>query len=234
VDKPRWVEPPTGRAKQTRGGTSFEDAPLLTPGSYRDDIVQGETLTYQVDVDWGQQLTARVGLPALTGQRVAAATGSPLVSLSVFSPARTPAFASSVDGHLSQAILTRYGHELGTVSGPVAFLNTSESEPALHGSDLAGRYTVTVFLGKKPAGRSVPVPFTMRLGVSGSPHGEPQFASAPVSPDSSPTPDPRSSSDASGPADGGGFPTGLLLGALGAVALAAAAVLTVRSVHARA
>jgi Ca-activated chloride channel family protein len=231
------VEPPTGQAKQARGGTSFDDAPLLTPGSYRDDIVQGETLTYQVDLDWGQQLTARVGLPPLTGQRTAAATGSPLVSLSVFSPARTRAGSSSVDDRFSQAILTRYGHELGTVAGPVAFLNTSESEPALHGSDLAGRYTVTVFLGKKPGGRSVPVPFTMRLGVSGSPHGEPQFASAPVSPDSSPSSSPSadsSSPEASDPTDGGGFPTGPLLGSLGAVALAAAAVLTLRSVHARA
>lgn len=235
----RWVAPPTGTAQRTQGGASFGDAPVLEPGSYRDDIVQGETLTYDVDLDWGQQLTAEVAFPELrSGPRREAVTGDPLAKLSVFGPARAPAGAASVGDRSAQAVLSGLAPQrLGTVAGPVAFLNTSADDPALQGADVAGRYTVTVFLAKRPGGRSIPVPFRLALGVSGTPQGEPAFASASPSPsaEASATPpssagggDPTDSSAASGDS-GGGFPTSLALGALGVVALAAAAVLTLRS-----
>jgi Ca-activated chloride channel family protein len=159
VDEPRWVAPPAGTPRRIQGGSSFDDAPLRSSGSYSDNIVRGETLTYQVDVDWGQQLTARVGLPALGGRRADAANGSPLVAVSVFSPARAPVGTGGVGAHSPRAFLNASGRELGTVAGPVAFLNTSADDPAVQGADVAGRYTVTVFLAKKPSGRSVPVPF---------------------------------------------------------------------------
>jgi hypothetical protein len=123
------------------------------------------------------------------------------------------------------------------VAGPVAFLNTSADDPGLQGADVAGRYTVTVFLAKKPGGRSIPVPFRLALGVSGTPQGEPSFASASPSrstevsatqPSSGGGDEPTDSSTAAEDS-GGGFPTSLALGALGVVSLAAAAVLTLRS-----
>ncbi len=245
----RWVAPAPATPRGTQGGSSFDDAPLLVSGRYRDNIVQGETLTYQVDVDWGQQLTAQVALPPLGRRRAAAATGSPLVAVQVFSPPRAPV-GSSVDSHNSQAFLTTNAQTLGTVAGPVAFLNGSASSSALQGADVAGRYTVTVFLDKKPGGRSVPVPFTLDLGVSGTPHGKPAFATAPVSPDSanaSPSASgAASSTDAGGTGDGdgtkavsadggttSGFPTGAVLAGLGVLALVAAAGVTLRSVRQR-
>jgi Ca-activated chloride channel homolog len=243
VEEPHWVAPPSGASRPVHGGTSFDDAPVLAGGSYSDDIVQGETLTYQVDLDWGQQLTAEVGLPALSDQRAAAATGSPLAKLSVFSPARTPASATSVDSHFPGKFLTRYPQVLGTVSGPVAFLNTSSTDPAIGGADVAGRYTVTVFLGHKPGGRSIPVPFRLDLGVTGTPHGKPDFATAPTSPDD-PSVQPPSSGAASGTRDeqpptatagsGGAFPIRPVLGGLGLVALLAAGAVALRSLRHRA
>jgi Ca-activated chloride channel homolog len=244
VEEPRWVTPPTGDPKRIQGGTSFDDPPLLASGSYRDSIVQGETLTYQVDVDWGQQLTAQVDFPALTGRAEAAVEGSPLAKVSLFSPARAPA-GSAGDGWQPASFL-RKGTEarLGSVAGPVAFRNTPASNSGTSGSDVAGHYTVTVFMAKKPGTRSVPAPFRLRLGVSGTPHGEPVFASTPVSPDSrsaSPSPsdgatdtgdrEDTGSTHAAAGGGSGGFPSGPVLAGLGVAALMAAAAVTLRSVR---
>jgi hypothetical protein len=163
----------------------------------------------------------------------------------VFSPSRAPV-GSSVDSHNSQAFLTTDEQTLGSVAGPVAFLNGSSNVGPLQGADLAGRYTVTVFLDKKPGGRSVPVPFTLDLGVSGSAHGKPAFATTPSSPDSatasasasatgvaSSDPDAGDGAEpvSAGGGTAGGFPTGAVLGGLGVVALIAAAGVTLRSVR---
>ena len=241
VEQARWVAPPTGGAQRTQGGASFDDAPLLEAGSYRDDIVQGETLTYEVDLDWGQQLSALVTFPELrSGPRKDATVGDPLAKVSAFSPARADAGAGGTGVPASQAVLLGYTPQrVGTVVGPVAFLNTAANTAGLQGASVAGRYTVTVFLAKKPGGRSIPVPFRLSLAVSGTPEGEPVFASASPSPSpsSSVEASPSRSSGADEPTDasatggdgGGGFPTSLGIGALGVLALGAAAVLTVRA-----
>ena len=247
VEKARWVAPPTGTAQRTQGGASFDDAPLLEGGVYRDDIVQGETLTYQVDLDWGQQLSALVAFPELrSGPRKDATVGEPLVKVSAFSPARADAGSAGSGIPSSQGVLFGFRPQrLGTVVGPVAFLNTSANDAGLQGASVAGSYTVTVFLAKEPGGRSIPVPFRMSLGVSGTPEGEPVFASASASASASPSaevsPSPSveadrtdGTTDASAAAEGGGdggggFPTSLALGGLGALALGAAAALTLRS-----
>ena len=117
----------------------------------------------------------------------------------------------------------RTPQRLGTVAGPVAFLNTSADDPALQGADVAGRYTVTVFLARKPGGRSIPVPFRLALGVSSTPQGEPAFASASPSPSAEASPtqpgssgwDEPTDSSASAGDSGGGFSTSLALGAPG-------------------
>lgn len=242
VEKVRWVAPPRSDPQQARGGTSFDDAPLLTPGSYRDTVVQGETLTYQVDVDWGQQLDARVAFPVLTGPLLAAVEGTPLSKVSVFSPARADAGSDSAGTRQASAFMQKgITAELATVSGPVALRNTSSSASGISGSDLAGRYTVTVFLSKKPEGRSVPLPFRLDLGVSGTPHGKPVFATKPSSPDSesaSPSPSASASDEAPAASSGsgggladrlGGSPTSVVLGGLGVLALLAAGVVTLRA-----
>jgi Ca-activated chloride channel homolog len=240
VEKQRFVTPPNGLPKRTQGGTSFDDPPLLASGSYRDSIVQGETLTYQVDVDWGQQLTAQVSFPALTGRLEAAVEGSPLARVSLFSPARARAGGPGLETWHDASFLRKGTEaELGTAAGPVAFKNTPASNPGISGSDIAGRYTVTVFLAKRPGTRSVPAPFRLRLGVSGTPDGKPVFASAPASPDSqsaSPSPSDGSTDtsapEGAGAAGGsGGFPTGPALAGLGVAALVAAAAVTLRSVR---
>lgn len=238
VKKPIWTAPPmSSTPKQVRGGTSFNDAPTLTPGSYTDDIVQGETLTYRVHLDWGQQINAKATFAELDDAHRGAAFGTPLARIEAFSPARVP--ASSEEGGDDNAQAAFFGHSgthLATTSGPVNFRNSGASDNGIAGADVDGTYTVVVFLSKEPSGQSVPVPFQLDLSVLGAKSGVPDFATAPTPPQGQPSTAPPPSSTATpssrpsasplastGASDDGGFPTGPVLGGLGALALLAAA-----------
>ncbi|MGH2821128.1 MAG: hypothetical protein ACRDJ5_10800, partial [Actinomycetota bacterium] len=58
---------PAAAVPRARGGTSFEDAPLLKPGRFVDEIAAGETLFYAVQVEERQRLS--VGLEVHPGGR---------------------------------------------------------------------------------------------------------------------------------------------------------------------
>ncbi|MBU7597815.1 hypothetical protein JGS22_009330 [Streptomyces sp. P38-E01] len=55
--------PPSGQAKEVRGGTGMSTARPVGAGVWRDRVLPGETRYYRVPVDFGQQLFARVELP---------------------------------------------------------------------------------------------------------------------------------------------------------------------------
>lgn len=104
-----WAPPPKSRPTRTVGGASFMDAPVLTPGTYRDTIVPGEVLTYQVEVAWRQRLTAEVHYPATSGRLAdVVSSQSPVASVSVVSPARARSTlgSSALGGPSSQLALT--------------------------------------------------------------------------------------------------------------------------------
>ena len=61
---PELPAPAPGPARPVEAGTSFNDAPVLTPGSYQDAITTGETRFFRVRLDWGQRLAYRISVPA--------------------------------------------------------------------------------------------------------------------------------------------------------------------------
>lgn len=61
------AEPPAGPARPREGGTSFNDAPALEDGAWRDRITSGTTLFYRVPVDWGQRLRIGAGIAPGSG-----------------------------------------------------------------------------------------------------------------------------------------------------------------------
>lgn len=235
-----WVEPPRGGARPVTGGTSFVDAPVLEPGSYRDSIVPGEVLTYQVDVEWGQRLTAAIDFPRMSGRLADAVTAdSPIVATTVHSPARARSSVTGrTDGPGSQVGLTDDGESIGDTIPPVRYLNGAQSEP-VSGARLAGRYTVTVFMDASEDGPSYLTPFTVRLGVSGEPGDGPPYVVEPEDPETATPPpapaDPGQQPGAAGEVPGsdedGGWP--LLLGPLAALVVLVAGVMVVRSRRAR-
>jgi Ca-activated chloride channel homolog len=237
VTSAEFVSPPKGRPARTTGGSSFGDAPVLDPGTYHDAILPGEVLTYQVDLDWGQQVAARVDF-AKPGAKLASATGNldMFTRVDVFGPGRRLASNNALSGTpTSQAYLPISALTTGIGASPVTFLNRTASGVA-QGASLAGRYTVTVFLEEDPQGESYLVPFTLRLGVTGAVAGAPAYTEEPAAVESasapqSPTPAPEEDQDtpSAGSTDGGGLDGGLVVGGLGVLALVAAGIVVARS-----
>lgn len=193
-----WTRLRGGKAAKVTGGTSFDDAPVLEPGTYRDSIVPGEVLTYQVDVEWGQRLTAAFDFPRLSGRLgEAVSADSPIVATTVFSPARArSSVLARSDGPSTQVALTDDGETIGDTIPPVAYLNGGQSAP-VDGARLAGRYTVTVFMDQSEGGPSYLTPFTLRLGLVGEPGDAPPYVEEPEDPEqSTPSPDPDPEPDA--------------------------------------
>ena len=205
-----------------------------TPGSYSDTIVPGEVLTYQVDVDWGQRLTAEVDLPKPSAKLGSAiGNGDEMMSVAAYGPDRRATQATWVSGGpASEAVLFENKASFSASTVPIAYLNRTTSDG---GADLAGPYTVTVFMEEDPDNESYLVPFTLHLGVTGDTTGEPSYTKEPApvdSPSAEPTPGEEKSDDtsaASASTDDGGPGAGLLLGGLGVLALVAAGGLVVRS-----
>jgi len=225
-----WAAPPSGRPTRTVGGASFVDAPLLRPGTYRDTIVPGEVLTYQVEVAWGQRLTAEVHYPTMSGKLAdVVSRQSPTASVSVVSPARARSTLSSsaLQGPSSQLALTDRGETLGAGTAAVAYRSRAEPEP-VQGASLAGRYTVIVFLDRDDARTNYVVPFTLDIGVRGQERGAPSYtepADDPESTSASPTPsDEPSATPAEDSGDGSSFLVVPVLGVLVVLGVAVAGV----------
>ncbi|WP_431780568.1 hypothetical protein [Streptomyces chumphonensis] len=88
-EEPKAPTPPSGTARQAKGGTGFNDAGAVADGVWRDGIRAGESRFYRVPVDWGQQLFARLEVPnaAVDGDG-AAGFVSDAFSLQLYNPAR--------------------------------------------------------------------------------------------------------------------------------------------------
>ncbi|MGI8902043.1 MAG: vWA domain-containing protein [Nocardioides sp.] len=232
-----FMKPPGGRSTKTTGGSSFADAPLLEPGSYRDSILPGEVLTYQVDLEWGQQLATRIDFPR-PGSQLAQATGNldMFTRVDAFGPGRRLATNNSLAGTpTSQAYLPTSALTTGVGTSAVTYLNRTGTGAA-KGTALAGRYTVTVFLEEDPDGESYLVPFTMGLGVTGDVRDGPGYTEEPAevesatpdqetstgSPTDSASESPSEDETASSDTAGGGPSAGFIVGGLGLLALLAA------------
>lgn len=180
-----WQEPAGQATGGTVGGASFVDAPVLEPGTYSDTIVPGETLTYQVDAAWGQQVVATVEYPATSGRLAEEIGMQDLIgTVALVNPARARAGVGSLASGSppSQTLVGSTGHILGASSAPIAYLNRDLSGSVASAS-LPGRYTVVVGLEDDPDGASYLVPMTVRIDVVGEPSGEPEYAEEPADPD---------------------------------------------------
>lgn len=218
-----WKDPASGTESETVGGASFDDAPLLGPGTYTDTIVPGEALTYQVDAEWGQQVVATVEYPKTSG-RLAEAIGNQgqIGTVAIVNPARARAGlgATASGAPPNQSLVGDEGQTLGNSTAPIAYLNR-EVGGAKGAAALAGRYTVVVGLEDDPDGEDYLIPVTVRIGLVGEPNGEPQYAEEAGDPDA---PQPASES-----ADEGGSTLPWILGTAAALALVAVLALVLRA-----
>lgn len=63
------LAPAAQAQRAARGASTFEDAPIVSPGQFKDRIAAGETLFYAVDVEEGRRLSVGVKMGA-AGERV--------------------------------------------------------------------------------------------------------------------------------------------------------------------
>ena len=233
-DVATWPPPPMGAAaNRTTGGATFDDAPLLERGVYTAAIVPGEVLTDQVDVGWGQSVTAVADFPQ-PQPKLAAAIGTMdfLARIDISGPGRAPAAVGGTSGApTSQSIVPKQAFAIGTTSTPVTYRDRGGSFPKAAAS-LNGHYTITVFMGNDPQNESYLLPFTLRVGVNGDAQPGPQYTQKPANSDagtSQPTsiapttPAPSGQHNASGDSsDGPG--AGVYVGAVGVLLLLGAGV----------
>lgn len=162
-------QPLQGEAERRRGGAGFAGATPLDQGVWRDDILPGQTLFYEVPVDWGQQLhvTAELGSSASGG------TGytPDALDLALYNPARGPVADVGV------------GYDGGQKSGslpplpPVDHANRYAVIGQVGAMRFAGSYYLVAHLAESVAGTFGDGPFkmTLRVRVSGAARGGPDY-----------------------------------------------------------
>ncbi len=162
-------EPVTGRAAERAGGAGFAAASTIGPGAWRTRIRPGQTLFYQVPVDWGQQ-------PNATAELDGASEGSGYVSgaltLSLYNPVR---------GRVEEAYAGYSGRQ--TTAGlaplpPVAHANRHGFADQVKSLRFAGFHYLVVHLAAQTAERfgEGPHGLTLRVRVDGTARPGPDYA----------------------------------------------------------
>lgn len=244
LPKPRtmteWQRPAAAARTQVTGGTSFADAEPIEQGSYEGTIVPGETLTFSVEADWGQQVDAAVHYPPLRGGYTDATGGTHAIA-ELFAPSRAPSSVAFTTPTTSKdrLLLTEGQTLLETSSGVIAYQRLAN--PTDNGASLNGDYIVSVYLQDTEENASIAVPFELDVALTGDPAGEPTFNEQPIDGESTDDPtetttdeptdepgDDSSESSGKGGEDGGLSGASLAVGGLGLAALLAAAFLFLR------
>jgi Ca-activated chloride channel homolog len=202
----------TGTPTSVRGGTSYDDAPPLGPGSWQDTLRASETIYYRVPVGWGQRLTVTAQFTSLTaGQGL---KGSMQPVLEVHDALRVDPHNRKVvqlagAAPMSVSIKTPPVTAPATATDPVApFKIAGDEYVVLNGAKLLGADSVAaarVRLTLAVDGAQVEGP---RLAVAGAASTTSPSPTATASPSASRSaqPDDTPSSDATPAQDGSGVP----------------------------
>lgn len=169
--------PPSGSAKAVTGGTGFNDATELSAGVYSDRIIPGQTLFYEVPVDWGQQLftTAEFGNtePKDGATSTFASSG---IQLDLYNPARGPVTDDSAS----------YGGDPAEVAlgtAPALYANRFNTTDSVSAMRFSGRYYLEITLSPAVAGFiDGKVSFTLRISVKGDAVAGPAYIGGADSP----------------------------------------------------
>ncbi|MFB7572718.1 hypothetical protein [Streptomyces sp. NPDC056165] len=162
-------EPVTGQAAERAGGAGFAAASTLGQGVWRTRIRPGQTLFYQVPVDWGQQPSATVELGSSSG-------GSGYVSgaltLSLYNPVR---------GHVEEAYAGYTGRQTSATLAPlppVAHANRHGFADQVKGMRFAGLHYLVVHLAAQTADSFGEGPYglILRVRVHGTAQPGPDYA----------------------------------------------------------
>ncbi|MEV5317678.1 hypothetical protein AB0K92_08420 [Streptomyces sp. NPDC052687] len=162
--------PPTDEPRRRPGGAGFDTAAPLGQGVWTAGITPGQTLFYEIPVDWGQRpyATAELGSAGGTDHSYAVAA----LRLSLHNPVRALVDddGTGYDGRQQSATLAPLP--------PVDFANRYASADRVSGMRFAGSYYLVVHLAAQVAEKVGPGPFglTLRVRVQGDAQDGPLYA----------------------------------------------------------
>ncbi|MFJ8592197.1 hypothetical protein [Streptomyces sp. NPDC093598] len=163
-------QPVQGQAERRKGGAGFTGATPLDQGAWRDDIRPGQTLFYQVPVDWGQQLSVTADLGS-SGSGSTVYTSDAL-DLALYNPARGDVAKVGVgyDGDQNSGSLPPLP--------PVDHANRYAATTQVSAMRFAGSYYLVAHLSESVADTfgDGPLVMTLRVRVSGQARGGPEYA----------------------------------------------------------
>ncbi|MER8219675.1 hypothetical protein ABTZ58_03570 [Streptomyces sp. NPDC094143] len=162
-------QPLQGEPERRHGGAGFARATPLDQGVWRDDIRPGQTLFYEVPVDWGQQLAVTADLGSSDSGGTGYASGA--LDLALYNPARGRAAVVSVgyDGDQNSGSLPPLP--------PVDHANRYGALAQVNAMRFAGSYYLVAHLARDVAGTFGDGPFrmTLRVRVEGDPRSGPGY-----------------------------------------------------------
>ena len=217
--EPQLPAPAAGTPAEIEGGTSFNDAPRLEPGTYTETVGTGETRYYRVRLGWGQRLSYRVGIPSQPGLDLQ--SGS--LDAAIASPLRERAEQS---GGSDSGILVGGPNDQelsGSTVVPVRYANRDSRRVQANAYALDGDYYLVLDFSY-PIGDETPfaVPLTITVATEGPVEPGPTYTSDPATYSGPPSTAAAAGAGSGGQAGPGSGSTGLVL-VLGAAVLAVVA-----------
>ncbi|MFC8143670.1 hypothetical protein ACFUKV_18305 [Streptomyces paradoxus] len=163
-------QPLQGDAEHRKGGAGFARATPIDQGVWQDDIRPGQTLFYEVPVDWGQQISVTAELGSTDSDGTDYTTDA--LDLALYNPAR---------GDIADVGV---GYDGGQKSGslpplpPVDHANRYAATAQVSALRFAGSYYLVAHLAEGVADTfgDGPFPMTLRVRVSGQPQSGPEYA----------------------------------------------------------
>jgi Ca-activated chloride channel homolog len=172
--------PVTGTPRDITGGDSFNDAPAVASGVWRDRLLPAQTHWFKVRLGWGQQLTYSAEFANEPVPADSADDASTFVTTAAYAPDRLPVedASNARENRLYDGSPVAVG--LGTV--PVTWTNRWVSGEAAHNVHSPGAYWIAVGLGSGAAdlARDTAVGVVLRVRVTGRELSGPQYQAPPL------------------------------------------------------
>lgn len=200
---PVWTPMTGSTPREIIPGSSFPDAPLLTPGSYKTTLMPGEVQLYKVKLDWGQRLQEQVTVPKLGAATAKALDSIHYLDTKLISPTGEDVyavFAKQVpNGPGGRGVLTKDGAFKANTTKEIRYLNREGPNNQDKGTSMPGEYYIAISMTRRDTDKAVAIPMTLTVGVIGTAGtGKPEYVdgATPVAGTSttpSPTADPSDS-----------------------------------------
>ncbi|MEV5963878.1 VWA domain-containing protein [Kribbella sp. NPDC051952] len=210
ADTPTWTPMPGSTPREIVPGSSFPDAPLLEPGSYKTTLMPGEVQLYKVKADWGQRIQAQATVPKLGAATAKAIDGIRYLDMGMISPIGEEVyavFAKNVPGPGGagrRAVLTKDGVVNANTTKEIRYLNRDGANNQDKGTSMPGEYYIAISLTRKDNDKAFAIPMTLTVGLEGTAgNGKPEYVDGATPVDgTSTTPTPTPTEESSTPGTG--------------------------------